>query len=47
LKNKLVAGKNEHNAGYQKFASAQFFGKLSSSLTVPLFRKPDEGVVLG
>lgn len=26
LKQKLFAGKNEQNAGYQKFAKAQFFG---------------------
>jgi len=29
LKNKLVAGKNQHNSGYQKFASAQFFENLT------------------
>lgn len=27
LRNKLVAGKNEVNHGYQKFASAQYYGK--------------------
>ena len=28
LRNKLIAGKNEHQGGYQKFATAQFYGKL-------------------
>lgn len=28
LRNKLIAGKNEHSGGYQKFATAQFYGKL-------------------
>ena len=27
LRNKLIAGKNEHQGGYQKFATAQFYGK--------------------
>ena len=29
LRNKLIAGKNEHQGGYQKFATAQFYGKFS------------------
>ena len=29
LKNKLIAGKNEHSGGYQKFASAQFYGMFT------------------
>ena len=27
LRNKLIAGKNETSGGYQKFATAQFYGK--------------------
>ena len=27
LRNKLIAGKNEQSGGYQKFATAQFYGK--------------------
>ena len=27
LRNKLIAGRNENTDGYQKFASAQFYGK--------------------
>ena len=29
LKEKLKQGKNEASEGYQKFASAQFYGKLN------------------
>ena len=28
LRNKLIAGRNENTDGYQKFASAQFYGKF-------------------
>jgi len=29
LKDKLVTGKNEHQAGYQNFATAQFYENLT------------------
>lgn len=29
LQNKLLAGKNETNRGYKKFATAQFYGKFT------------------
>ncbi len=33
LRNKLIAGKNEHSGGYQKFATAQFYGKCQNEQT--------------
>ena len=30
LRNKLIAGKNEHSGGYQKFATAQFYENLTA-----------------
>ena len=34
LRNKLIAGKNEHQGGYQKFATAQFYGKSNMPYTM-------------
>ena len=28
----MIAGKNEHSGGYQKFATAQFYGKHALAL---------------
>jgi len=39
LKNKLIAGKNEQVQGYQKFANAQFYGKLMKSINNRLVDK--------